>query len=159
MSVVAPGAIEDPPLTFRDELRAQWVAANTPAVGTPSIETAKWDRASTRPQVCVTTHDGVKTDAGIAADGRGPLRQIDGFTQIECCAVLDKRASPVVPPKVAIKQMSKEVLRILGPAWAGLGDLEDVKAGEPGLDVDTNSDPVLWRHIITVEWRYFEQIP
>lgn len=156
MSVVAAGQVTDPPLTLRNALRTAWDANNTPLVGTPSIETAVWDRQSTRPQVCITTRDGVKVPISIATDGIGPTHMIEGLTQVECCAVLDRRLSPVVAPKLAIAEMSAEVVRILSAYWGGLDDLDWMMPGDPGLLVDGDAEPALWKHIITVEWRYFE---
>jgi len=156
--VVQVQSLEEPVVTIRNLLVAQWDPANTVLAAAPSISTGWWDRSNVRPQVTVSPlpdlpADGTETGyTSTQGDGSGPNQRVVGEVQVDCWAVRAADGDP--NPKTVVWDLSREVKRIAAAAFAGTGALDFVGFEDAGRDVDTTASPVVFRRTVMVTYGY-----
>lgn len=154
---------EDPKVTVRDLLRANWDPANTSGI-TPAISTGWYDGASANTQVSVADPDDSEIGGGdtglegIQAGG-GHVQARSGFVRCHCWVHRDMEDVDAagVNPKTLAWQFRQEIFRIVLANVLTPGDpvMDNIAPGASTEVTDADEAPTLYRRIVNVvyAWR------
>lgn len=165
----------DPKIIFRNVIRSNWNADNTPLADDPRFHTGWYDYGSSDPQVTFTNteestvdggdtgHTGGTGDGGVA-DVRAGTLLINAWAGTRDDMATAGPGGSRVNPKAASYQMAVEINRILGENADGTlhpdtGDPElNSIGGDEGRElVDTGPDNAVFRYEVQGRFTYAQE--